>query len=247
MSDTEQQPGTTEQAPSQKTSHSSSTQGSCCKPHASLYISIIVLALAGYAAFNTTSHDNSAMQTQVDSLDHNVAGIHQQLEALNQAVQDNRDNLVQSKLKKALENIRDISGLAEEGSKAAISKVESMLQKLTTIGEQLVTPMSTPTTDPATVEPSTSDSPVESSSPTASSMPEPTTNNDAPDQASDATNTVPQAETTGTAIDTAVPPVSDKTSSNKTSSHPETATADSTTSPTVKPLPEIDHSAPQAF
>ncbi len=117
------------------------SKGSCCNPHLSLYISIAALLMAGYALFITTNkHDNSAMQSQLIQLDSKVAGLDDQLSALSHEVQSNRESLVQTKLKKALENIRDIRELAEEGAKATISEVEEMLQNLTELGDQLSTP-----------------------------------------------------------------------------------------------------------
>ncbi len=244
MSDTEQ-PSTTEgQAPSKQTSHSSCKQGSCCKPHASLYISIIALALAGYAAFNVTSHDNSAMQTQVDNLNNNLASINQQMETLNQAVQSNRDNLVQNKLKKALENIRDISGIAEEGSKAAISKVESMLQKLTNLGEQLITPAPTPaTTEPAAIE-------IPAVEPKAAPIEPPVDAITAPASEEKAVSEAPVAPAP---VEQEVPvdpkaPISQAAPAQATpeTSNPTPAT-NKATEPAVKVIPDSAPSAPQAF
>jgi len=112
------------------------SKGSCCNPHISLYISIAALLMAGYAVYvSNSAHDNSAMQSQVTKLESNVAGITDQLDLLNSQVQSNRENLVQTQLKKALENIRDIRNLAKEGTKAAISEVEDMLQNLTDMGD----------------------------------------------------------------------------------------------------------------
>ena len=120
--------------------------GSRCNPHISLYISIAALLMAGYAVYvSSSTHDNSAIQSQITKLDNNVAGISDQLDALSSEVQSNRENLVQTKLKKALENIRDIRNLAEEGTKAAISEVEDMLQNLTDTSDQLNTPEQTET------------------------------------------------------------------------------------------------------
>ncbi|RLL48991.1 hypothetical protein D8Y20_13390 [Mariprofundus sp. EBB-1] len=117
-----------------------------CSPHLSLYISIAALLLAGYAVYaNNSTHDNSAMQSQIANLETKTADISDQLSTLSNQVQSNRENLVQTKLKKALENIRDISNLAEEGTKAAISEVESILQNLTDIGDQIKTPEATET------------------------------------------------------------------------------------------------------
>jgi len=112
-----------------------------CHPHASLYISLVALALAGYAVFIANSkHDNSSMQSQITNMDNRVSNIDDQLSRLSSEVQNNRESLVQTKLKKALENIRDIRDLAEEGTKEAISEVENMLQNLTEFGKQLSSP-----------------------------------------------------------------------------------------------------------
>jgi len=116
-------------------------KGSCCKPHASLYISVIALILAVYAVFNVNnSPDNSAITAHMTSIDERVTNINNQLESLSSEMQSNRDNLVQNKLKKALESVRDISNIAEEGKKSAISEVEKILQTLTDIGDDLSLP-----------------------------------------------------------------------------------------------------------
>jgi len=131
-----------EQNTAEKDKTESNIKKSCCsKQHIPLYLSLIALLLAIYAIFSSNSnsnYDDSAMQTQLSQLDSNVSNINNQLETLSAEVQINRDNLVQNKLKKALEHIRDISEIAEEGSKAAISEVENMLQNLTTMGETLI-------------------------------------------------------------------------------------------------------------
>jgi len=129
------------------TSHEQvASKGSRCNPHISLYISTAALILAGYSVFiSTSTHDNSAIQSQIVTLDNKIAGISDRLNVLSSEVQSNRENLVQTKLKKALENIRDIRELAEEGAKATISEVESMLQNLTDIGERLKTQEQTET------------------------------------------------------------------------------------------------------
>jgi len=209
-------------------------RGGCCKPHTSLYISVAALALAGYAAFNVSSGHTSAVETQMNQLDSKLSGINLQLEALSQEVQSNRDNLVQNKLKKALENIRDISGIAEAGSKEAISKVETMLQDLTTLGEKLIAPAAT--------EPAVAEQPTPEATNTAPATPavKPT----APE------STVPElpiitddnAATTQAVPAQTAPAAED----NATSSMPATA-ASKTIEPAIKTTPEVVPSAPQAF
>jgi len=225
MSDTQttsSDTSTTSNADQATTPPSQCHSGACCKPHTSLYISVAALALAGYAAFSVnSSSDNSAMQTQVDTIDSKLSGINQQMEALSEEVQHNRDNLVQNKLKKALENIRDISGLAEEGSKAAISKVESMLQDLTTLGEALIAPtqeeapLSTEQTTPATTmtQPAT-----EESTPAATAADKTVTTQPAP------TKDTPAAESNA--------PIASPAASKPTK-------------PTPKAMPEINLSTPE--
>jgi len=242
MSDTEKtssDTSTTSNADQSTTTPSNCHSGACCKPHTSLYISIAALALAGYAAFNVSSnHDNSAIQTEMNNLESKLSGINQQMETLSQAVQDNRDNLVQNKLKKALENIRDISGIAEEGSKAAISKVESMLQHLTTMGEQLIAPTpNVPTqTEPTSVEPSTPEAAIASPQPETPPT-EPTT----------AESAVPESSASTTpATDKAV--AIEATSANEIPAESNAASAaNKAIEPAIKTMPESDPSAPQAF
>ena len=255
MSDNEQtNTDTSDQAAqtNQSTSSLCRKGSACCKPHTALYISIIALALAGYAAFNTSGRDNNDLETQMNQLDSKISNLNQQLETLSQAVQNNRDNLVQNKLKKALENIRDISGLAEEGSKAAISKVESMLQDLTTLGKQLIAPEQV---ESSVADPSTGNASTDGSSTTnPAAIPSSTDEQAAPEStAADATIN-PPAETPSSMIDAPVlttPATTDKTS-NATGSSSALPAAPSPAitnaiEPATEATPETDRSAPQAF
>jgi hypothetical protein len=236
MSDTQttsSDTSTTSNANQATTPPSQCHRGACCKPHTSLYISVAALALAGYAAFSVnSSSDNSAMQTQVDTIDSKLSGINQQMEALSEEVQHNRDNLVQNKLKKALENIRDISGLAEEGSKAAISKVESMLQDLTTLGEALIAPtqeeapLSTEQTTPATTMTQPATSPIE-----------PATEESTPAEA-------PAATAADKTVTTQPAPTKD-TPAAESNAPIASPAASKPTKPTPKAMPEINLSTPE--
>ncbi len=146
----------------EKTTEQSSTcnTGCNCKPHTSLYISIAALLLSGYALFSANNgHDNSSMQAQMSSLDNKISNIDGQLITLNDQVQSNREKLVQTQLKKALDNIREISDIAGEGTKAAISEVEEMLQSLTNLNERFNTPAQTEETAPIDIAPESKPAP----------------------------------------------------------------------------------------
>jgi len=139
---------------------SSSNTGCNCKTHTSLYISVAALLLSGYALFSANSgHDNSGMQAQLNSLDNKISNIDGQLITLNDQVQSNREKLVQTQLKKALENIREISDIAEEGTKAAISEVEEMLQSLTNLNERFNAPAEIEETAPTDITPEAESAP----------------------------------------------------------------------------------------
>jgi len=105
---------------------------SACKPHTSLYLSVIALLLSAYAAFTAA---NSAAPTdgeaRLESLEYSVQNMDEQIIALSKDVESNRDNLIQNQLKKALLNIQEISGLAKEETKATIAEVEKTLHALT--------------------------------------------------------------------------------------------------------------------
>jgi len=159
-----------DQPSQQSTEKSCCTRGSCCKPHTSAIIAVIALILAGYAAFAASSrNDDSAVYARLDKLDSQATALSEQLSeqinTLKDEVKSNRENLIQTKLKKALQNIQDIGDLAGEGTKAAITEVEKMLKTLTSISEQLQTPAPTESTPAASIEPA--------SEPIAEPTPEP--------------------------------------------------------------------------
>ena len=130
MSETSNEESVTESAattePKQCSSHSA------CKPHTSLYLSVVALMLAAYAAYSAaTSTAPVDGEARLESLEYSVQNMNEQIIALGKDVESNRDNLIQNQLKKALLNIQEISGLAKEETKATIAEIEQILQKLT--------------------------------------------------------------------------------------------------------------------
>jgi len=123
---------TTDQLPNKEAckTHSSGCGGS----QASLVISLLALLLASYAVFNVTSTPadaTRAVEAKVNAMENSIIMINSEISRLGEEVESNRENLVQTKLKKALQNIQEISNLAEENTKSAISEIEAMLQILT--------------------------------------------------------------------------------------------------------------------
>jgi len=100
-----------------------------------LYISIIALLLAAYAASAASVDNSTNIEKRLASLDNQVANIDNQLVNLNKDVQSNRDSLIQTKLQKAILNLQEIGNIAGEETKATISGIEQMLYGLTSAGK----------------------------------------------------------------------------------------------------------------
>ncbi len=73
---------------------------------------------------------------RLDELGQNVQKINGRLNELGQNVQTNKDNLVQSRLKKLLLNIKEIAAMAKTETRNKISKVEDMLNAMTSSGQK---------------------------------------------------------------------------------------------------------------
>jgi len=133
--------------------------GSCRRGiHLPLILSIIAILLAGYAVTASRSHapvvkNNShfkplstkvnklgskidRINERLDELGQNVQKINGRLNELGQNVQTNKVNLVQSKLKKLLLNIKEIAAIAKTETRNKISEVEDMLNAMTSPGQK---------------------------------------------------------------------------------------------------------------
>ncbi|MFQ5519452.1 MAG: hypothetical protein ACE5E3_05580, partial [Mariprofundus sp.] len=92
---------TNEETTAEKAAKKSCSKGaSYCRPHTSLYISVIALLLGAYAAI-TAGADTTAVEKRVSELDSRIASVDMQVARLNKEVQSNREDLIQTKLKKA--------------------------------------------------------------------------------------------------------------------------------------------------
>lgn len=158
----------------------SQTEKSCgthtmCRPHTSLYLSIIALLLAAYAAITASSSvAPSDGEARLSLLERNVESLNEQVVSLGKDVESNRENLIQTKLKKALLNIREVSDLAKEETKATIAEVEKVLRDLTSLEEatvpaakELSEPDSASENSPATVKPDVTGETEAANDPTA--------------------------------------------------------------------------------
>jgi len=137
----------------------SCSTGKPCKPHTSLYLSVIAILLAAYAAISAgTSVAPANTEERLDSLDNNIRIMSKQIAALSKDVESNRENLVQNQLKKALLNLQEIGGLAKEETKATIAEIETILHNLTSPAE---------TAAPATEQPQVIESEILQAGPEA--------------------------------------------------------------------------------
>ncbi len=240
-----------EQSGNQADAKSCSQCGSCCKPHTSLIIAIIALILAGYATFAASKgHDNTAIETHLGNLDSQISGINDRITTLDEDVKSNRENLIQTKLKKALQNVQDIGDLAGEGTKAAIHEVENMLKTLTSISDQLTNPSATEPTAPATIEPATEPAVEPAAEP--ETTPEATAPAETEQPASEATPepAAPAEPAANPADNSAVEPSVTTSAAAPTAGIPAETPSDTQATPNAPPAdtaPAAEPSAPQAF
>jgi len=163
--------------------------GSCCGANTPLVISVIALLLAGYAAFTAISNaDTSAIDKRLNDLNSQISGVNDQIANLNHEMETNRETLIQTKLKKALQSIQEIGSLAGKETRATITEVEQMLQTLTSVGEQLD---SSAQPEPVTTPPAAEPAPEQETSPAVAAPAETTPEASAPAEAptQPATNT----------------------------------------------------------
>lgn len=221
--------------------------GSCCKPHTSLIIAVIALLLAGYAVFTASkSHDNTAIETHLGNLDSQVAGINDRMTSLDEAVKSNRENLIQTKLKKALQNVQEIGNLAGENTKAAIHEVENMLKTLTSISSQLATPSETEPAAPAGTEPATESASEPATAPDATPAATAPANNTAqPAPEASPAPTAPTEPAANPADSSAATPSASPPATTPTA--PAETPADNQPTPAAPSADITAPSAPQAF
>ncbi len=122
-----------------------------------LYISIVALLLAVYAAAGVSkAPDTTAFQ----GLESKVEGLSQQLDSLGKNVADNRSNLMQTKLKRALDNLVEAGDLATEETKARVTEIKTMLQNLTHFDTPTEDAAATTQTDTAITHETTDSTPT---------------------------------------------------------------------------------------
>lgn len=238
MTENYQEEITTESAEENK---GACSRHSACKPHTSLYISIIALLLALYAAIAAgTSTAPTNGEARLTGLESSVQLLGDQVVALSKDVESNRENLVQNQLKKALLNIQEISGMAREETKATIAEIEKILHDLTS-------PTDPSASDAETTLPATApEAPVEETAaeePAAEVAPEP-----AIEETTDAV--APQSPAEEQPAAAAHAPVDSPAPEMPATEDPEEAPAaeePATEAPVEAPAAPAEHSAPQAF
>lgn len=132
---------------------------SCCSPHTTLLVAVMALLLAGYATFAATSKSgNGAIEARLAQIESQASETSGRIDALNKEVASNRDSLIQTKLRKALQDIQEAGDLAEAGTRAAITDAAKILQSLTASespAAATTTPAAAPEEQPA--QPATPD------------------------------------------------------------------------------------------
>ncbi|GAV21366.1 hypothetical protein MMIC_P2350 [Mariprofundus micogutta] len=231
MSEEKIESTTTEEAPVENTSEEKSCKdGSCCRPHTSLYIAIIALLLSAYAAVTAATGGSANLEQRVTSLDNKVADIDNQLINLGKDVQSNRESLIQTKLKKAILNLQEIGNIAESETKSTIAEVEKMLQALTSAGGE--SDAADTTAEPAATDSTPEAAPVEETvtEPAADTAP-----------AESVAPETPAAEATAPVEETVTEPAADAAPAESVA--PETPAAEATAPAAESEVP----TGPQAF
>ena len=118
-----------------------SCAGAGCN-HLPLIVAFIALLLAAYAVISNQGNVSSgALDARLQQLDEQLAGMNQRIDSMASDVASNRENLVNTRLRKLLINIQEISSMAAEETRDRLAQVESLLQDITN-----------PATEPATPE-----------------------------------------------------------------------------------------------
>ncbi|TLS65560.1 hypothetical protein FEF65_12800 [Mariprofundus erugo] len=169
----------------EKSSGSSCAGSSCCSPHTTLLVAVMALLLAGYATFAATSKSgNSAVEARLSQLENQAMETSGRIDTLNKEVASNRDSLVQTKLKKALQDIQEAGDLAGSSTKEAIADAAKILLSLTSPAEPAVTPATSEakpvTHEPPVNEPDATAAPAAPELPANSATPDENTPNAAP-------------------------------------------------------------------
>jgi len=126
---------TTETAEVQEAETAQKCGSGACKPHTSLYLSVVAILLAAYAAISAGKSPSvpTDAEARLSGLESTVQSLNEQIASLGKDVESNRDNLIQNQLKKALLNIQEVGTLAKEETKASIAEVEKILSDLTSV------------------------------------------------------------------------------------------------------------------
>lgn len=125
----------------------------CGSSHLPLLLSVVALLLAAYAAITAGAHKNvTHLETKLSELDNRISNNSNQLAALSADVQQNRDSLVQARLKEVLLSIQEIGDMADASTRNSIAEAEKILLSLTT-EKDTVTPAPAVQEEPAIEEP----------------------------------------------------------------------------------------------
>lgn len=104
----------------------------CGSPHLPMVMSVIALLLAGYAIVTASSSKGIAsLEARLGELDSRISSNSNQLAALSADVQQNRNSLIQARLKEVLLSIQEINGMADEQTQRSIAEAEKILLSLT--------------------------------------------------------------------------------------------------------------------
>jgi len=122
---------TTPSNPTTEAAACKSKCASCCGPHTSLIVAGIAIVIAVYALVTGPNHTaDMQVQDRLTNIEEQVTSINTQLNQLGADVQSNRENLIHTKLQKALENVQEIGDMATTATRAKLAEIETMLHEI---------------------------------------------------------------------------------------------------------------------
>jgi len=186
----------------------------CCRPHTSLLVACIAIVIAIYALVADHNRtDKIQAQARLSNIEEQITSINTQLNTLGANVKRNRENLIHTKLQKALENVQEIGQIATTDTRSKLAEIETMLHDIITpaAGKASATtaaPVETPASPDTQAVPNEAPAKaVTTPSETAPAASAPTKTTAAPDK----TTQQPPAKTTPSAPAVTAPPAQQPT------------------------------------
>jgi len=125
---------TTEESPAKQTAEAAackSKYSGCCSPNMSSILAGIAIVIAVYALLTGPNHSaDMQVQDRLTNIEEQVSSINMQLNQLDADVKSNRENLIHTRLQKALENVQEIGDMATTATRAKLAEIETILNDI---------------------------------------------------------------------------------------------------------------------